>query len=36
MNSFLNLSRPALINLAVALETGRLSPPFSISNVVNY
>lgn len=36
MNSFLNLSRPALINLAVALESSRLSPPFSISNVANY
>lgn len=33
---FLNLSRPTLVNLAVALETGRLSPPFSISNVANY
>lgn len=36
MKSFLNLSRPALVNLATALETGRLSPPFSISNVANY
>ncbi|MHC5820711.1 MAG: hypothetical protein ACYT04_33785 [Nostoc sp.] len=33
---FLHLSRPALVNLAVALETGRLSPPFSTSNVANY
>ncbi|AVH68329.1 DISARM system phospholipase D-like protein DrmC [Nostoc sp. 'Peltigera membranacea cyanobiont' N6] len=33
---FLNLSRPTLVNLAAALETGRLSPPFSISNVANY
>ncbi|MEH2376963.1 DISARM system phospholipase D-like protein DrmC [Nostoc sp.] len=36
MKSFLNLSRPALVNLAAALETGRLSPPFSTSNVANY
>ncbi|BAY66811.1 phospholipase D/Transphosphatidylase (plasmid) [Calothrix brevissima NIES-22] len=34
--SFLNLSRPTLVNLAAALETGRLSPPFSASNVANY
>jgi hypothetical protein len=36
MMAFLHLSRPALVNLAVALETGRLSPPFSTSNVANY
>ena len=34
--AFLKLSRSALVNLAVALETGRLSPPFSASNVANY
>ena len=33
---FLNLSRPTLVNLAVALETDRLSPPFSTSNLANY
>jgi hypothetical protein len=36
MKSFLNLSRPALVNLAAALETGRLSVPFSTSNVAAY
>ncbi len=34
--AFLKLSRPALINLATALETGRLYPPFFLSNVANY
>lgn len=34
--AFLKLSRPALVNLAAALETGRLAPPFSASNVANY
>lgn len=33
---FLKLSRPALVNLATALETGRLCPPFFLSNVANY
>ena len=33
---FLKLSRPALIKLATALETGRLSPPFSTLALVNY
>ncbi len=36
MIAFLHLSRPSLLNLAVALETGRLSPPFSTSNVAVY
>lgn len=34
--AFLKLSRPALINLATALETGRLCPPFFLSHVTNY
>ncbi|MGH2416510.1 MAG: DISARM system phospholipase D-like protein DrmC, partial [Microcystaceae cyanobacterium] len=34
--AFLKLSRPALVNLSMALETGRLSSPFSSSNVANY
>ncbi len=34
--AFLKLSRPALIKLASALETGRLSPPFSASAIANY
>lgn len=34
--AFLKLSRPALIKLATALETGRLSRPFSASALVNY
>lgn len=34
--AFLKLSRPALINLATALEASRLCPPFFLSNVANY
>lgn len=33
---FLKLSRPTLIKLATALETGRLSPPFTLATIVNY
>jgi phosphatidylserine/phosphatidylglycerophosphate/cardiolipin synthase-like enzyme len=36
MNIFLHLSRPALVNLATALENGRISPPFLASNIANY
>jgi phosphatidylserine/phosphatidylglycerophosphate/cardiolipin synthase-like enzyme len=36
MNIFLRLSRPALVNLATALENGRISPPFLASNIANY
>lgn len=36
MTTFLNLSRPAFMSLAAALETGRLSAPFSLSNVGSY
>ena len=35
-NGFLQLSRPALVKLATALETGRLAPPFSLSAIANY
>ena len=35
-NGFLKLSRPALVKLATALETGRLAPPFSLSTIANY
>jgi phosphatidylserine/phosphatidylglycerophosphate/cardiolipin synthase-like enzyme len=34
--AFLKLSRPNLIKLATALNTGRLSPPFPISTILNY
>ncbi|MEB3214638.1 MAG: hypothetical protein VKN72_00035 [Nostocales cyanobacterium 94392] len=34
--SFLKLSRPNLDKLATALLTGRLSPPFLISSILNY
>lgn len=34
--TFLELSRSALLNLASALETGRVYSPFSASNVANY
>lgn len=34
--AFLKLSRPALVKLATALLSGRLSPPFLKSTVVNY
>lgn len=36
MAIFLKLSRPALISLASALETHRLSPPYSLANVVSH
>lgn len=36
MSAFLNLSRPAFLGLATALETGRLSSPFSVSSVAIY
>lgn len=34
--TFLKLSRPNLNKLATALFTGRLSPPFLISSIINY
>ncbi|MDM9383351.1 DISARM system phospholipase D-like protein DrmC [Chlorogloeopsis sp. ULAP01] len=34
--AFLQLSRPTLLKLAIALENGRLSPPFLVSVIVNY
>ena len=36
MSSFLKLSRPALVGLAAALETGRLHAPFSGATLASY
>lgn len=36
MAAFLQLSRPVLVSLATALETGRLYPPFTISIIKTY
>lgn len=36
MTAFLQLSRPVLLSLATAFETGRLHPPFSISTIKTY
>lgn len=36
MSVLLKLSRPALLGLAAALETGRLSAPYSSSAIANY
>lgn len=36
MPTFLRLSRPALVSLAAALETGRLSVPCSVASVESY
>jgi len=36
MTIFLKLSRPALIGLATALESGRLSAPYSLANIEDF
>lgn len=36
MTAFLQLSRPVLLSLATAFETGRLHPPFTISTIKTY
>ncbi|GAP96581.1 phospholipase D/transphosphatidylase [Leptolyngbya sp. NIES-2104] len=36
MSAFLKLSRPALVGLAAALETGRLCPPYLLTAIKGY
>ncbi len=36
MSPFLKLSRPALMGLAAALDTGRLSPPYSVPTLESF
>ncbi|MBF2028309.1 MAG: phospholipase [Oscillatoriales cyanobacterium C42_A2020_001] len=36
MSPFLKLSRPALLGLAAALDTGRLSPPYSVPTLESF